>query len=138
MATFTDENSALGDLGTTNHSAVVGLSVPVSVGVILATVTYLICRDTSAHLICISIGLAAGVVVMSLSFMSEKERQMLIESDESCVSQQDPALVKTGSGLWLKLQCLFLASAVPVFLGLVFFGDPVFQLYLEAKGAYSF
>ena len=138
MATFTDENSALGDLGTTNHSAVVGLSVPVSVGVILATMTYLICRDTSAHLICISIGLAAGVVVMSLSFMSEKERQMLIESDESCVSQQDPALVKTGSGLWLKLQCLFLASAVPVFLGLVFFGDPVFQLYLEAKGAYSF
>ena len=138
MATFTDENSALGDLGTTNHSAIVGLSVPVSVGVILATVTYLICRDTSAHLICISIGLAAGVVVMSLSFMSEKERQMLIESDESCVSQQDPALVKTGSGLWLKLQCLFLASAVPVFLGLVFFGDPVFQLYLEAKGAYSF
>ena len=28
-------------------------------------------------------------------------------------------------------------SAVPVFLGLMFFGDPVFQLYLEAKGAYS-
>ena len=138
MATFTDENSALGDLGTTNISATVGLSVPFSVGVILATMTYLICRDTGAHSICIPIGLAVGAVIMSLSFMSEKERQMLIESDEACVSQQDPTLMKIGSGLWLKLQCLFLASAVPIFLGLVFFGDPVFQLYLEVKGAYSF
>lgn len=138
MATFTDENSALGDLGTTNNSASVGFGIPVSVGFILATMTYLICRDTGAHSICIPIGLVAGIVIMSLSFMSEKERQMLIESDEACVSQQDPTLVKTGSGLWLKLQCLFLASAVPVFLGLIVFGDPVFQLYLEAKGAYSF
>ena len=72
MATFTDENSALGDLGTRNNSAVVGLSVPVSVGVILATMTYLICRDTGAHLICIPIGLAAGVVVMSLSFIPSR------------------------------------------------------------------
>ena len=137
MATFTNENSALGDLNNTNNSAIVGLGVPVSVGVILATITYLICRDTGAHLICIAIGLLAGMVVMSLCFVSEKERQMLIENDEACVSQQDPALVKTGNGLWLKLQCLFLVSAVPVFLGLMFFGDPVFQLYIEAKGAYS-
>lgn len=137
MATFTNENSALGDLNNTSNSDVVGLSVPVSVGIFLATVTYLICRDTGAHSICIAIGLLAGIVVMSLCFVSEKERQMLIENDEACVSQQDPALVKTGNGLWLKLQCLFLVSAVPVFLGLMFFGDPVFQLYLEAKGAFS-
>ena len=137
MATFTNENSALGDLNNTSNSDVVGLGVPVSVGIFLATVTYLICRDTGAHSICIAIGLLAGIVVMSLCFVSEKERQMLIENDEACVSQQDPALVKTGNGLWLKLQCLFLLSAVPVFLGLMFFGDPVFQLYLEAKGAFS-
>ena len=137
MATFTNENSALGDLNNTSSSDVVGLGVPVSVGIFLATVTYLICRDTGAHSICIAIGLLAGIVVMSLCFVSEKERQMLIENDEACVSQQDPALVKTGNGLWLKLQCLFLVSAVPVFLGLMFFGDPVFQLYLEAKGAFS-
>ena len=137
MATFTNENSALGDLNNTSNPDVVGLGVPVSVGIFLATVTYLICRDTGAHSICIAIGLLAGIVVMSLCFVSEKERQMLIENDEACVSQQDPALVKTGNGLWLKLQCLFLVSAVPVFLGLMFFGDPVFQLYLEAKGAFS-
>ena len=137
MATFTNENSALGDLNNTSSSDVVGLGVPVSVGIFLATVTYLVCRDTGAHSICIAIGLLAGMVVMSLCFVSEKERQMLIENDEACVSQQDPALVKTGNRLWLKLQCLFLVSAVPVFLGLMFFGDPVFQLYLEAKGAYS-
>ena len=137
MATFTNENSALGDLNKTNNSATAGLGAPVSVGFILATITYLICRDTGAHSICIAIGLLAGMVVMSLCFVSEKERQMLIENDEAFVSQQDPALVKTGNGLWLKLQCLFLVSAVPVFLGLMFFGDPVFQLYLEAKGAYS-
>ena len=137
MATFTNENSALGDLNNTSNSDVVGLGVPVSVGIFLATVTYLICRDTGAHSVCIAIGLLAGIVVMSLCFVSEKERQMLIENDEACVSQQDPAVVKTGNGLWLKLQCLFLVSAVPVFLGLMFFGDPVFQLYLEAKGAFS-
>ena len=137
MATFTNENSALSDLNNTNNSATAGLGAPVSVGVILATITYLICRDTGAHSICIAIGLLAGIVVMSLCFVSEKERQLLIENDEACVSQQDPALVKTGNGLWLKLQCLFLVSAVPVFLGLMFFGDPVFQLYLEAKGAFS-
>ena len=96
MATFTNENSALGDLNNTNNSEIVGLGVPVSVGVILATVTYLICRDTGAHSICIAIGLLAGMVVMSLCFVSEKERQMLIENDEACVSRQDPALVKTG------------------------------------------
>ena len=53
---------------------------------------------------------------------------MLIENDEACVSQQDPTLVKTGSGLWLKLQCLFLASAVPVFLGLNIFWRPGFPI----------
>ena len=59
---------------------------------------------------------------------------MLIESDESCVSKQDPTLVKTGSGLWLKLQCLFLASAVPVFLGLVFFETRFSNCILRRKG----
>ena len=95
MATFTDENSALGDLGTTNNSASVGFGIPVSVGFILATMTYLICRDTGAHSICIPIGLVAGTVIMSLSFMSEKERQMLIESDE-LVFPNGSTLVKTG------------------------------------------
>ena len=138
MTTFTDENSALGDLNNASNSTTVGLGVPLSVGVILATIIYLICRDTGAYSIFIAIGLVAGMVVMSSCFMSEKERQMLTENDEACVSQQDPTVVKTGNGLWLKLQGLFLVSAAPVFLGLVFFGDPVFQLYLEAKGAYSF
>ena len=138
MTTFTDENSALDSPGNTNNLAILRVVIPVSVGAMLATITYLICRDTGAHSICIPIGLVAGSVVMSLCFVSEKERQMLIENDEACVSQQDPALVKTGNRLWLKLQCLFLVSAVPVFLGLMFFGDPVFQLYLEVKGAYSY
>ena len=134
MATFTNENSALGDLNNTNNSAIVGLGAPVSVGVILATITYLICRDTGAHSICIAIGLLAGMVVMSLCFVSEKERQMLIENDEACVSQQDPALVKTGNGLWLKLQCLFLVSAVPVFLGLMFLETRFSNCILRQKG----
>ncbi|MBH96487.1 MAG: hypothetical protein CMD87_04425 [Gammaproteobacteria bacterium] len=137
MTTFTDENSALGSLGNTNNPLIADVIIPFSVGVMLATITYLICRDTGAHSICIPSGLVAGTVVMSLCFMSEKERQMLLESDEAFVSQQDPTLVKAGGTLWLKLQCLFLVSAVPAFLGLVFFGDPVFQLYLEVKGAYS-
>ena len=67
MATFTNENSALGDLNNTNNSAIVGLGVPVSVGVILATITYLICRDTGAHLICIrnrSVGRYGGYVIV--------------------------------------------------------------------------
>ncbi len=138
MTTFTDENSALDDLGDTDNLAILRVVIPVSVGVVLATITYLICRDTGAHSICIPIGLVAGTVVMSLCFVSEKERQMLIESNEACVSQQDPTLIKAGGSLWLRLQCLFLVSAVPAFLGLVFFGDPVFQLYLEVKGAYSY
>lgn len=138
MTTFTDENSALGDLSSTNHPATLGLGIPAGVGTVIATITYLLCRDTGAQLITISVGMVAGIVFMSLCFVSELERQMLVESYETCVSQQEPTSSIKGSSLWLKLQCLFLASAVLVFFGLVIFGDPVFQLYLETKEAYSF
>ncbi|HAN80912.1 MAG TPA: hypothetical protein DCQ47_05610 [Gammaproteobacteria bacterium] len=138
MATFTDENSALSSLGHSNNPVTADVVIPFSVGVLLATITYLVCCDTGEHSIFVPIGIVTGMVVMSLCFMSEKERQMLIEIDEACVSQQDPTLVKSGGFLWLKLQCLFLIAAVPVFFGLLYFGDPVFQLYLETKGAYSY
>ena len=132
MPTFTNENSALGDMGGHSGQLDLGFLTPMFLGTLVSTGTYLFCRETGAHTICIPVGLLIGFVAMSLCFVAEKERHMLIEDETSCISDSPNKAMRPNFWVWLRLQGFFLASAVPVFMGLVFFGDPVFELYRQA------
>lgn len=131
MTTFTDENSALGDLGSQANQLSLSFLFPGFIGILISSITYVVCRATGVDEVCISVGLLIGLIIISLYFVSEKERHMLVEDETSCVSDDVHRAPEPGAYIWLKYQCLFLVSAVPLFVALVFFGDPVFQLYLQ-------
>ncbi len=130
MATFTDENSALGDIDNRVKSP---CCWPIIFGVLISACTYLVARDTMAHGIWIPAGLVFGIVMTTLCFVSEKEEQMLIEGDDPCMSSRTNERVKPDVFLWLSMQGKYAISAVMVFGALSWFGDPVFAAYLDGK-----
>jgi hypothetical protein len=133
MATFTDENSALGDLNDRVKSP---CCVPVMFGALVSIGTYLVARDTMLHEIWIPAGLFFGIIMTTLCFYSEKEEQMLIEGDDPCISSKASERFKPDVFLWLRMQGIYAASAVMVFGVLSWSGDPVFATYLEWKESF--
>lgn len=130
MATFTDENSALGDLDNRVKSP---CCWPIIFGALISAGTYLVARDTMAYELWIPAGLFFGIVMTTLCFVSEKEEQMLIEGDDPCMSSRTKERVKPGAFLWLSMTGTYAISAIMVFGALSWFGDPVFAAYLEWK-----
>jgi hypothetical protein len=130
MATFTDENSALGDLNDRVKSP---CCVPVMFGALVSIGTYLVARDTMLHEIWIPAGLFFGIIMTTLCFYSEKEGQMLIEGDDPCMSSRTNERVKPDVFLWLSMQGKYAISASVVFGALSWFGDPMFAAYLDGK-----
>ena len=108
MPTFTNENSALGDMGGHSGQLELGFLLPIFLGILLSTGTYLVCRETGAHTICIPVGLLIGFVAMSLCFVAEKERHMLIEDETSCISDSPNKAMRPNFWVWLRLQGFFL------------------------------
>ena len=130
MATFTDENSALGDI---DHKVKSPCCWPIFFGSLISAGTYLIARDTMVYGFWIPAGVFFGIVMTTLCFFSEKEEQMLIEGDDPCLSSRTSEKVKPGAFLWLSMQGTYVVSAVMVFGALSWLGDPVFAMYLDLK-----
>jgi hypothetical protein len=130
MATFTDENSALGDLDNQVRSP---CCWPIIFGALISAGTYLVARDTMAYGLWIPVGLFFGIIMTTMRFVSEKEEQMLIEGDDPCMSSRTIERVKPDVFLWLSMQGKCAISAVIVFGALSWFGDPVFAAYLDGK-----
>ena len=101
MPTFTDENSALGE---PNRAIKRTHTAPLVIGVLVATVTYLICKETGAHGICMPIGLFLGFCFTSICFEAEKEKAMLIDGDPF-ISSATSEMIRPSWKLWLQLQC---------------------------------
>jgi len=133
MATFTDENSALGDL---DNQVTSPCCWPIIFGALISTGTYLVARDTMAYGLWIPSGLFFGIVITTLCFFSEKEEQMLIEGDDPCMSSRTNERVKPEVFLWLSMQAKYAISSVIVFGALSWFGDPVFVAYLDWKESF--
>ena len=107
MPTFTDENSALGE---PNRAIKSTHTAPLIIGVLVATVTYLICKETGAHGICMPIGLFLGFCFTSICFEDEKEKAMLIDGEDQCISPATSETIRPGWKLWLQLQQLHMLN----------------------------
>ena len=133
MPTFTDENSALGDL---NDRVKIPCCLPAIFGVAISLGAYLFARDASGYGLWPPVILLFGIMLTTLCYWSEKEEQMLIEGDDPCLSSTATETIKPGLTLWLRMQGIYLVSAVVVFGVLSLVGDPVFAMYLEWKGSF--
>ena len=133
MPTFTDENSALGDL---NNRVKIPCCLPAIFGIAISLGAYLFARDASGYGLWLPVILLFGIMLTTLCYWSEKEEQMLIEGDEPCLSSRATGTIKPGLTLWLRMQGIYLVSAVVVFGVLSLVGDPVFAMYLEWKGSF--
>ena len=133
MPTFTDENSALGDL---NNRVKIPCCLPAMLGAFISLGAYLIARDTGGYGLWLSISLFLGIILTTLCFWSEKEGQMLIEGNDPCLSSAATEKIKPDLTLWLRLQGVYLSSVVIIFGLLSFIGDPVFAMYLDWEGSF--
>ena len=133
MPTFTDENSALGDL---NNRVKIPCCLPAIFGVAISLGTYLFARDASGYGLWLPAVLFLGIMLTTLCYWSEKEEQMLIEGDDPCLSSTGNEKIKPDLTLWLRMQGIYVVSAVVVLGVLSLVGDPVFAMYLEWKESF--
>ena len=133
MPTFTDENSALGDL---NNRVKIPCCLPAIFGVAISLGAYLFARDNSGYGLWLPAVLFFGIMLTTLCYWSEKEEQMLIEGDDPCLSSTANEKIKPGFTLWLRMQGVYVMSAVTIFGVLSLVGDPVFLVYLDWKGSF--
>ena len=133
MPTFTDENSALGEL---NNRVKIPCCLPAIFGVAISLGAYLFARDASGYGLWLPAVLFFGIVLTTLCYWSEKEQQMLIEGDDPCLSSTANEKIKPDFTLWLRMQGIYVVAAVVVFGILSLVGDPVFAMYLEWKESF--
>ena len=132
MPTFTDENSALSEPNSEIKSNYIA---PWVIGIFVAFVTYLICRETGAHGICMPIGLFLGGCLTSICFVAETEKAMLIEGLDQCISSATNEISRPGLMLWLQLQGRYLLSGFTVFGILFLYGNPIFIAYVDLRAS---
>ena len=133
MPTFTDETLALGDL---NNQVRIPCFLPAMLGAFISLGAYLIARDTGGYGLWLPVSLFLGIILTTLCFWSEKEGQMLIESDDPCLSSGATEKIKPDLTLWLRMQRVYLVTAFTIFGALSVIGDPVFAMYLDWKGSF--
>jgi len=133
MPTFTDENSALGDL---NNRVKIPCYLPAIFGILLSLGAYLFARDASGYGLWLPLVLLSGIILTTLCYWSEKEEQMLIEGDDPCLSSTAAETIKPDMTLWLRMQGIYLISVATIFGALSLIGDPVFAMYLDLKGSF--
>ena len=133
MPTFTDENSALGDL---NNRVKIPCCLPAILGILISLGAYLFARDASGYGLWLPAVLLFGIILTTLCYWSEKEEQMLIEGDDPCLSSTATETMKPDLTLWLRMQGIYLISVATIFGALSVIGDPVFAMYLELKGTF--
>ena len=133
MPTFTDESSALGDL---NNRVKIPCCLPVMLGAFISLGAYLIVRDTSGYGLWLPVSLFFGIILTTLYFWSEKEEQMLLEGVDPYLSSAATEKIKPDLTLWLRMQGVYLVSAVTIPGLLSLIGDPVFAMYLDWKGSF--
>lgn len=132
MPTFTDENSALGDL---NNRVEIPCCLPAMVGAFISLGAYLIARDTSGNGLWLPVSLFFGIILTTLCFWSEKEEQMLIEGDDPFLSSAATEKIKPDPTLWLRMQGIYMVSAATIIGLSSLIGDPVFAMYLDWTGS---
>ena len=130
MPTFTDEKSAL---GAPNRAIKRTHPAPLIIGVLVATVTYLICKETGAYGICMPIGLFLGFCFTSMCFEAEKEKAMLIDVEDQCISSATSEMIRPSWKLWLQLQGRYLLAGFTVFGILILYGNPIFIAYMDLR-----
>ena len=133
MPTFTDENSALGDL---NNQIKIPCCLPTILGILISLGAYIFARDASGYGLWLPAVLLFGIILTTLCYWSEKEEQMLIEGDDPCLSSTAAETIKPDLTLWLRMQGIYVVSAVVTFGVLSLVGDPVFAMYLEWKESF--
>lgn len=133
MPTFTDENSALGNL---NNQVKIPCCLPAIFGVVISLGAYLFARDANGYGLWLPAVLFFGIMLTTLCYWSEKEEQMLIEGDDPFLSSAASEKIKPDFTLWLRMQGIYVVSAVVVFGVLSLVGDPVFAMYLDWKGSF--
>lgn len=133
MPTFTDENSALGDL---NNQIKIPCCFPAILGILISLGAYIFARDASGYGLWLPGVLLFGIILTTLCYWSEKEEQMLIEGDDPCFSSTAAETIKPDLTLWLRMQGVYVVSAVVSFGALSLVGDAVFAMYLDLKGSF--
>ena len=131
MPTFTDQNSAVGDL----NNRVKVRCLPAMLGAFISLGAYLIARDTSGYGLWLPVSLFFGIILTTLCFWSEKEEQMLIEGDDPCVSSAATEKIKPDLTLWFHMQGIHIVLVAITFGLLSLIGDPVFAMYLDWRGS---
>ena len=114
MPTFTDQNSALGDL----NNRVKVRCLPAMLGAFISLGAYLIARDTSGYGLWLPLSLFFGIILTTLCFWSEKEEQ-----------------IKPDLTLWFHMQGIHIVLVAITFGLLSLIGDPVFAMYLDWRGS---
>ena len=109
--------------------------MPLASGILVATLTYLICKDTSAYSLYMSLGLFIGLCLTALCFQAEKESYMLIENADPCISEQTTEIIRPSWKRLLNLQGQYLLSFLVVFGILFWYGYPIFIAYVDWKAS---
>ena len=133
MPTFTDENSALGDL---NNQIKIPCCLPAILGILISLGAHIFARVAGGYGLWLPVVLLFGIILTTLCYWSEKEEQMLIEGDDPCLSSTAAETIKPDLTLWLRMQGIYVVSSVVIFGVLSLVGDPVFAMYLEWKESF--
>jgi len=109
--------------------------MPIAFGILVATLTYLICKDTSAYSLYMPLGLFIGLCLTALCFQSEREKHLLIKHDDPCISGETTEIITPDLKRLLSLQGQYLLS-LSVVLGILFwYGNPIFIVYVDWKAS---
>ena len=133
MPTFTDENSALGDL---NNRVKIPCCLPAIFGISISLGAYLYAGEANGYGLWLPAVLLFGIILTTLCYWAEKEEQMLIEGDDPCLSSTATETIKPDLTLWLRMQGIYLISVATILGVLSVIGDPVFAMYLDLKGSF--
>ena len=125
MATFTDENSALGDL---NNRVKILCCLPAMFGAFISFGAYLIVRDTDGYGLWLPAALFVGNFDDTV-FLVRKGRTNAYRGDDSCLSSTAAEAVKPDLSLWLYARNIRGVSRS--FRSIELICDPVFAMYLD-------
>mgnify|MGYP007047384566 CR=1 FL=1 len=83
------------------------------------------------------VALFLGFCFTWICFQAEKEKSMLIDGEDPCISSITTEIIRPDLKLWLKLQGGYFLSVIAVFGILFLYGNPIFIAYMNLRGSIS-
>ena len=81
------------------------------------------------------IGLFLGFCFTSICFEAEKEKAMLIDVEDQCISSTTSEMIRPSWKLWLQLQGRYLLAGFTMFGILILYGNPIFIAYMNLRAS---